>query len=274
MAGNTGTSTQENQTFTTGVVSLATGVLNPANSAQTVWDCGVGMTYASITTVVTGSPASFTILLEGTYDGTNWSTLATCTNTAGETQYSTGLVPFTNLRARCTAVSGGTSPTVDVFATASQFPITNTGGGTSPATTVNQGAANLGITFGWPVSEGVVNATTTLTAATTTVTGTAVDHQASRLAATFQVVTTGTITAGAITFLGSIDGTTYVILTGAALIGGSGSPTLTNGVLTMTAATTALVSLGANNAAIRFYRADVTTNITGGGSATVKVSAF
>lgn len=137
MAGNTNATIQSNQTFTTGVVSLASGVLNPANSPQNVWDCGVGMTYASITTAITGSPASFTILLEGTYDGTTWATLATCSNTAGETQFSTGLVPFTNLRARCTAVSGGTSPTVNVFATASQTPFSATSGGASPATPVS-----------------------------------------------------------------------------------------------------------------------------------------
>lgn len=137
MAGNTGATVQSNQTFTTGVVSLASGVLNPANSPQSVWDCGVGMTYASITTAITGSPASFTILLEGTYDGTNWTTLATCNNTAGETQYSTGIIPFTNLRARCTAVSGGTAPTVNVYATASQTPNAATSGGTTPTTPVS-----------------------------------------------------------------------------------------------------------------------------------------
>lgn len=139
MAGNTQTSIPQNLTFTTGVVALVVGVLNPPNSAQTVWDAGVGMTYASMTTVVTGSPASFTILLEGTYDGNTWTTLATTTAVSGETQYATGLVPFTNLRARCTAVNGGSSPTVSVYATASPVPFTNTGGGTAPGTTVIQG---------------------------------------------------------------------------------------------------------------------------------------
>lgn len=133
MAANTGTAAPSNQTFTTGVVPIVVGVLNPANSPQTTWDAGVGMTYASVTTVVTGSPASFTILLEGTYDGNTWTTLATLTNTAGETQFSTGLVPFTNLRARCTAVSGGSSPTVNVFATASQTPFVRTQGGSTPS---------------------------------------------------------------------------------------------------------------------------------------------
>lgn len=147
MAGNTTTATQTNQTFYTSPVPIAVGVLNPVNSPQSVWDCGVGMTYASMTTVVTGSPVSFTILLEGTYDGVNWSTIATATNVAGETQYGTGLVPFTNLRARCTAVSGGSSPTVNVVATASQQPFQNTGGGTSPTPVTRVapvGASNAG----------------------------------------------------------------------------------------------------------------------------------
>lgn len=134
MSGNTQTTQDINKTFYTGVVSLVQGILNPPNSPQTNWDCGVSYTFASITTVITGSPASFTITLEGTMDGSNWTTLATTTNTAGETVYSTGLIPFTNLRAHCTAVSGGTSPTVSVVAVAYQNPPQSTGGGTTPAT--------------------------------------------------------------------------------------------------------------------------------------------
>lgn len=129
MPSSTTTSVQSNETFTTGgFVSLATGVLNASS-----WNTGVGMNYAEVTTEVTGSPASFTILLEGSVDGgTNWTTVATCSNTAGETQFTTGLVQFTSLRARCTAVSGGTSPTVNVVVTTSQTPFQNVGGGTSP----------------------------------------------------------------------------------------------------------------------------------------------
>jgi len=128
---NTTTSVQSNEVFSTGVVSLATGVLNVF-----AWNCGVGMNYASVTTIVTGSPASFTILLEGTLDGQTWTTLATCSNVAGETEYATGAIPFTSLRARCTAVSGGTSPTVNVYAVVSQTPIQVTAGGVSPAENV------------------------------------------------------------------------------------------------------------------------------------------
>lgn len=87
---------------------------------------------------------------------------------------------------------------------------------------------------------------------------------------TFQVVASAGTTAGAVTFQGSIDGATYVPLTAAAVIGQTGGPTLTNGVLSFTAASTALVSLGSNTSAIRYFQAIVSTNITGG-NVTVKI---
>lgn len=273
MPGNTNTSVQSNQTFATTPVPIVVGVLNPANSPQTVWDCGVGMSNVAATTIVTGSPASFTILVEGTYDGSNWSTVATLTNVAGETQFGTGLVPFTNLRARCTAVSGGTSPTVNVMVTASQEPFVNTGGGTSPAQTVNQGSANLGITLGWPVAQGAINPIKSLNAATTTVTGTVADFQSAKNGATFACVASAGTTAGAITLFGSVDAATFAPLTGAAIVGQTTGATLSNGVLTFTAPCTVLVSLGNNGSALRAFRADVTTNMTGG-TVTVNVLGF
>jgi len=276
VASNSSASITENQTFTTGVVSLVVGVLNPANSPQTVWDCGVGMTYAMVTTVVTGAPASFTILLEGTYDGATWTTLATTTLVAGETQFSTGLVPFTNLRARCTAVSGGTAPTVNVYATASQYPIVSTGGGTAPATTVNQGTSNTALTPGWRVAEGSVNPIQSLTNATTTVTGTVADFGAACQSAIFQVVAGAGVSAGAVTFFGSVDNITFVALTTASIYAGPAALTVTSGVLSATAPGSALVSpaaAGNNLAAIRYWRADVTTNFVGG-NVNVKVSGF
>jgi len=131
---NTTTSVQSNETFSTGgFVSLATGVLNTSS-----WNTGVGMNYAEITTQVAGTPASFTVLLEGSVDGgATWSTIATCSNTSGETQFSTGLIQFTSLRARCSAVSGGTTPTINCVVTTSQTPFTVTSGGSGNASTVS-----------------------------------------------------------------------------------------------------------------------------------------
>lgn len=255
MAGNTSATVQSNQTFTTGVVSLATGVLNPANSPQNVWDCGVGMTYASITTVVTGSPASFTILLEGTYDGATWTTLATCTNTAGETQYATGVVPFTNLRARCTAVSGGTAPTVSVYATASQTAFLVTSGGTtpsSPVSPVSVAAANVlcgsgaatntvaaqtlitvpaGRTWYGTVSASIgATAGTALVSANINTAGTGVTPAA---AVNLLTVTSDPVTAAGDTVNQNLSGPFYVI----APVGNSVSLTLTNSSATTNAST-------------------------------------
>lgn len=131
MPSNTTTSVQSNETFSTSEVSLAVGTLN-----TTAWNTGVAMNYAEVSTIVAGSPASFTILLEGSLDGKTWVTLATLSNTSGETQWSTGSAQFLSLRARCTAVAGGSSPTVNVYVTTSQTPFQISTGGTAPASRV------------------------------------------------------------------------------------------------------------------------------------------
>lgn len=278
MAGNTQSTIQENQTFTTGVVPIVVGVLNPANSPNSVWDCGVGMLYAAITTAIAGTPTSFTIVLEGTYDGATWSTLATTTNTSGETLFVTALTPFTNLRARCTAVSGGSSPTVNVYATAFQTAPINITGSAAPNQVVqiqgaNGSSVNADSSSALRVSDGSTTATSSL-AAVTTGNGTAIDFGSACQSVTFQLTTSGTITGGSVTFSGSVDNATFIVLTAAAVVGQTGSPTLTNGVLTVTTTTTALVGTGSTNLACRYFRADVTSNITGGGNVTVKVMAF
>lgn len=117
------------------------------------------------------------------------------------------------------------------------------------------------------VGEGSVNSGTTLTAATTG-TGTVIDFGSASLAATFQVVVTGTVTAGAVQFMGSVDGTTFIPI---------GTPTLGGGAtaanpLTLTTNGTFLMSY--NGLAIRYFRCDVSTTITGGATVTVKVAAF
>ena len=256
MVANTNNSTPSNVTFTTGVVTLAVGVLNPPNSPQTVWDCGVGFNYAAMTTVITGAPSACQIVLEGTYDGSTWTIIATGNSTTGDTEIlSSGSVFFTNLRARAVTVTGGTSPTVNVFVTASQTPMT---------VTTTSGTL--------PVAVGSINSGTSLNAATTTVTGNAVDHGFAALSTCFQITASAGTTAGAVTLNGSVDNTNYAVLTAATLLGGSGA-TVTNGVVTFTAPGTVLVSLGANNAAFRFARADVTTSMTGG-NVTAKIAGF
>ena len=64
-------------------------------------------------TVVTGGPASVSVTLEGSLDGTNWVTLDTSTNTSGEIRGVSGK-PVTFLRANLGTLTGGTAPTVAV----------------------------------------------------------------------------------------------------------------------------------------------------------------
>lgn len=261
MASNTGNVVPTNLTFTTGIVPIAVGVLNPANSPQTVWDCGVGMNYAVMTTVVTGSPVSFTIVLEGTYDGSNWTVLATTTNVAGENQFAASSVPFTNLRARCTAVSGGTNPTVDVFVTASQQALDSTVTGASAATN--------GI--GTKVALGSVSPTTAQSAATSGV-GTTVDFGSAVGTIEWQIVPTGTVTAGQVSMQVSLDGATWFSPPTAAFNNLS-QATLANPYVLVTG-TNALFDLGTGNVACRYARANITTPITGGATLTVLISGY
>lgn len=64
-------------------------------------------------TVTTGSPASVSVTLEGSLDGTNWVTLDTSTSTGGEIRGVSGK-PVAFLRADVGTLSGGTNPTVAV----------------------------------------------------------------------------------------------------------------------------------------------------------------
>jgi hypothetical protein len=143
------------------------------------------------------------------------------------------------------------------------------------------GTVNIGITGNasateWALPAGATSPITSLNAATTTATGAVANFGAARHSATFQVVGNTGVTAGAVTFFGSIDGTTYTPLTTASILGGTSGNSIASGVLSFTAAGNALVSPGAagnNMNAIRFYRADVTTNFVGG-TVTAKVSAY
>lgn len=281
MAGNTVATVQSNQTFYLPAAAIAVGVLNPANDPNGVWDCGVGMNYCVVTTIVTGSPASFTVLIEGTVDGSNWNTVLTTTAVAGETRFSASGVHFANLRARCTAVSGGSSPTIAMAVTAMQQAPISTTAGTAGAVqdVIIQSTAgttvNVDSDTALHVSDGIQNPKVILNAATTGVAGTAADFGSSVETMTFQVHVTGTPTGGTVTFLGSQDGSQYVTLTNASVFGGTAG-TITAGVLNANATTDCLISPGAagnNLVCCRYFRADSTT-LTGGSSPTVTVKAM
>lgn len=160
----------------------------------------------------------------------------------------------------------------------------------SGTVTANQGTANT-VANAWPVKitdgtnsvpvivstrgnffsvgEGSVTPGTSLSAVSALTTGTVVDFGSGSLAATFQLNVSGTVTAGAVTFLGSVDGTTFQNL-GVAQLASSG----------VTAANPFTVTTNLNalfhytGMAIRYFRADVTTGVTGGATVTVKIAAF
>lgn len=63
--------------------------------------------------IVTGSPASVTVNLEGTIDGSNWFTLDSSTTTTSEMRHVVNK-PVTQIRANLATLTGGSSPTVTV----------------------------------------------------------------------------------------------------------------------------------------------------------------
>ncbi len=289
MSGPTTVGTPANQCFFSGTVPLAVGVLNPANSPNNAWDVGTAYQYASITTVVAGTPTSFTIVLEGSLDGVNWSTLATTTNVAGETQFATGAIPFGALRARCSAASGGTSPTVTIVAVAYQnTPETVVGGTTPGGGAVSQGSANT-LANAWPVkitdgnnlaavsfnsgtgasqlfvTTGGMTAGTSLTTATAISNGTALDFGSAARCITCVFTSSGTTSGGTVNLQVSNDNAFWINV-GAALnastFAASGAATLTTNTITATPV------------AFRYARAVIVSTITGGGtvSATIQDS--
>lgn len=110
-------------------VNLAVGVVPRADgfgNATDPWILEFGATAfcrAALTTVVTGGPATLTVLLEGSMDGQNWFTVATSTSLTGDTQFAptnfnTPTVQFGALRVRVSVLTGGASPKIALAVTA------------------------------------------------------------------------------------------------------------------------------------------------------------
>jgi hypothetical protein len=68
-------------------------------------------------TVATGG-ATVSITLQGSLDGTNWTTLATSTSATGDQQYAVDK-PQKYLRVNLGTLTGGTAPTVTAYVAAS-----------------------------------------------------------------------------------------------------------------------------------------------------------
>jgi hypothetical protein len=117
------------------------------------------------------------------------------------------------------------------------------------------------------VTDGAPLAGITLNAASAQGAGTPIDFGNANQSVTFQVVGSSGITAGAVQFMGSVDGVTYTSL-GTPSSGGGGTAA---NPLTVAASTSYLMSY--NGIAVRWLRCDVSTAFTGG-TVTVKVMAY
>ena len=94
-------------------ISLAAATATGPGTEITVPPSLVGGFISGFTwdVVLTGSPTSVTVDLEGTIDGTTWAVYDNYTGSA-DTQRHVANKPGLRLRANLTALSGGSSPTV------------------------------------------------------------------------------------------------------------------------------------------------------------------
>lgn len=111
----------------------------------------------------------------------------------------------------------------------------------------------------------------TLSGATTSVNGTTVDFGPSGVRnLTFQIVATGTVTAGAVTMQVSEDGTNWFAPPTATLT--SYSAVTAGNPYTVVTNTPALFGLTAGNYNIRFARVNVSTSVTGGATVSASIA--
>lgn len=103
-------------------VSPGTRVMQLLQASAVGAGAGVDLTYGkgtfTVQTVVTGAPTAVSLTLQGSLDGTNWTTLATSTSTTGDQQYAVDK-PQRYIRANLGTLTGGTAPTVTVYCIAS-----------------------------------------------------------------------------------------------------------------------------------------------------------
>lgn len=156
--------------FYTGVVPLAVGVLNPPNSDQTIWDVNEVYKHASMTINFPSAPTSAVIVLEGQLDQVNagWVTIATYDSSkdglpgAGQiTVWGNVDAPYGALRARCTSVAGGSSPTVNVAVATYQTEPVITGPVTSNAVSTVTTSVRLDLGRGYSNISLMLNGTST-----------------------------------------------------------------------------------------------------------------
>jgi len=88
-----------------------------ATGAGTAEALASPMSKFTMQTVVTDVPTAVSVTLQGSLDGSNWTTIATSTSTTGD-QQSVVDKPQTYVRANLGTLTGGVSPTVTVYVAA------------------------------------------------------------------------------------------------------------------------------------------------------------
>lgn len=99
--------------FAQGGHSATLGTL-AATGAGTAVNLSVVAHKHTVTAVPTGSPATCTVKLEGSIDGTTWFDLSTAQTCTAAVAFHVVEKPVLAVRANLTALTGGTSPTVVV----------------------------------------------------------------------------------------------------------------------------------------------------------------
>jgi hypothetical protein len=73
----------------------------------------------TVNVVTTGSPASYSVQLQGSLDGVTWNNVGSAITADGFYAVSVSNQYYPFIRGNITAVSGGTSPTIKMIVTAS-----------------------------------------------------------------------------------------------------------------------------------------------------------
>lgn len=119
-------------------------------------------------------------------------------------------------------------------------------------------------------SEGQRTAVSSLNAATTG-NGLTVDFGAASNAIAFAVTVAGTITGGAVQFQVSVDNVTWFTVPSASLTSFTGTAA---NPFTLPAGPGPVALFVCQNTAFRYARANVSSNVTGGGTVSVMITAF
>lgn len=117
-----------------------------ANGTGTAYNLGHAFSNWEVQIVTTGSPAAFSVQLQGCEDGLTFQNIGSAITTAGLTSV-TSNTPLTTVQCVLSGLSGGTNPTITAVIVATEAPA-GAGGGGGGTVTQGTAAATAGA---WPV---------------------------------------------------------------------------------------------------------------------------